>query len=103
MDRLETLINEMRKQLLPYHHEHDIERGQRRWSVDEGEYLSSWIGEQLRNCMKKNRCSRRGRCAFYSYSDLAKRNYEICYEVLMRLESGEIRTKITDDGEQGEE
>ena len=94
MDRLQKLITEMRRQLFPYHHEHDIERGGKRWEVDDGEYLASWVAEQLRNCQKKNRCTRRGRCAYYSYGDLAKRNFDICYEVLMRIESGEISVQI---------
>lgn len=100
MDRLQKLIKEMRKQLFPYHHEHDIERGEKRWAVEKGEYLASWLAEQLRNCQKKNRCTRRGRCAFYSYSDLAKRNFEICFEVLMRLESGDIMVSVEGDTEE---
>lgn len=94
MDPLHKLLKEMRRQLFPYRHEHDIERGEKRWDIHEGEYLASWVAEQLRNCQKKNRCSRRGRCAFYSYGDLAKRNFEICYEVLMRIESGDISMKV---------
>lgn len=100
MGQLKKLIKEMRKQLFPYHHEHDIERGGKRWDVEEGEYLASWIGEHLRNCMKKNRCGRRGRCAFYSYSNLAKRNFKICNEVILRLESGEIRIQMDDGSEE---
>lgn len=101
MDRLQKLIKEMRRQLFPYHHEHDIERGKARWDVKEGEYLASWVAEQLKNCQKKNRCKRRGRCAFYSYGDLAKRNFDICYEVLMRVESGEISMKVQHAEEKG--
>jgi len=91
MKRLERLIREMRKQLLPYHHEHDIERGGQRWDVGTGEYLTSWIASLLKSCHDKNRCSKRGKCSFYGYSDLAKRNYEICHEILLRIENGEIR------------
>ena len=100
MNRLHKLIQEMRRQLFPYHHEHDIDRGEKRWDVGEGEYLASWVAEQLRNCQKKNRCKKRGRCAFYSYGDLAKRNFEICYEVLMRIESGEITMEVGRDEEE---
>jgi hypothetical protein len=101
MKRLEKLIRDMRKQLFPYHHEADIERGGSRWNVETGEYLSSWLAGQLRNCRKKNRCERRGRCAYYNYSDLSKRNYEICYEILIRMESGEITCEI--EGGEGED
>jgi len=97
MSRLHKLIEEMRRQLLPYHHEHDAERGGERWSVDENEYLTSWIAEQLVNCRQKNRCDRRGRCVYYSYGDLARRNYEICREVMLRLESGEISCRFKEE------
>ncbi|UCF06857.1 MAG: hypothetical protein JSV33_07495 [bacterium] len=103
MRRLEKLIRDMRKQLFPYHHEHDIERGGQRWDIDTGEYLSSWIAEQLRHCRNRTRCSRRGRCAFYSYSDLAKRNFEICQEVLLRLENGGIRYSFEEVEGEGED
>ena len=96
MSRLERLIEEMRRQLLPYHHEHDAERGAERWSVDENEYLTSWIVEQLLNCRKKNRCDRRGSCVNYSYGDLARRNFEICREVILRLEAGSIRCRFAE-------
>lgn len=97
MKRLESLIREMRKQLLPYHHEHDIERGGQRWDVGTGEYLTSWIASQLKSCHDKNRCSKRGKCSFFSYSDLAKRNYAICREILLRIENGEIRCSFESD------
>ncbi len=97
MKRIEKLIREMRKQLLPYHHEHDIESGGQRWKVGNGEYLSSWIAEQLRICREKNRCYKRGRCVFYDYGDLSMRNFEICREVLIRLENGEISCEIDEE------
>jgi hypothetical protein len=97
MRELERLIRELRKQLLPYHHEHDLDSGSRRWEVGEGEYLTSWIARQLEMCHEKNRCARRGRCAYYEYGDLAKRNYEICNEILLRLESGGISFSFSDD------
>lgn len=90
MKGLERLILEMRKMLLPYHHEHDIESGARRWQVGESEYLASWIAQQLRVCREKNRCYRRERCVFYEYGDIAHKNYEICYDVLLQLENGTI-------------
>jgi len=97
MKRLEKLIREMRKQLFPYHHEADIERGRERWGVDEAEYLESWILDQLRACHAKNRCEKHARCVFYEYGDLAKRNFEICNEIQLRIESGSIRCSIDED------
>ncbi len=94
MRKLNRLIKELRKQLFPYHHEHDIERGGKRWKVENREYIASWLAEQLRSCRKKNRCDRRSRCAYYDYSDLSRRNYEICYEMMIRLENGEISCTI---------
>jgi hypothetical protein len=103
MNRLEKLIRDMQRQLFPYHHEHDIERGGQRWEVEEGEYIASWIAEQIRNCQTKNRCTKRGRCAFYTYSDLAKRNYEVCYEVLLRIENGDLKMSMEDHDNETEE
>jgi len=91
MNRLEKLILEIKKQLLPYHHEHDVERGCQRWGVEDGDCLTSWIAGQLATCRHKNRCDKRGLCAYYSYSDLAKKNYEICREVILILENGDAR------------
>jgi hypothetical protein len=100
MKGLERLIRDMRKMLLPYHHEHDIESGARRWQVDQDECIASWIAQQLRVCREKNRCFRRERCVFYEYGDIARKNYEICYEVLLLLENGEITCS---EGESAEE
>ncbi len=100
MKRLERLIREMRKQLFPYHHEHDIERGRERWRIDETEYIESWILEQLRACHAKNRCEKHSRCLFYEYGDLAKRNFEICNEIQLRIENGSIRCTIDEDLEE---
>lgn len=97
MKRLEKLIRDMRKQMLPYHHDHDIEQGTERWEVEKGEYLESWVALHLKMCMDKNRCKKRGRCAFYEYADLAKRNFEICLEVVLRLENGEIHCTLEED------
>ncbi|MCK4237165.1 MAG: hypothetical protein KAX38_08590 [Candidatus Krumholzibacteria bacterium] len=99
MDRLEKFIREIRQQLFPYHHEHDIVRGGKRWKVGKGDYLSSWIAEQFRYCKKKNRCARRGMCAHYRYSDLARKNYDICNEVMLRIENGEIICRYNEETE----
>ncbi len=96
MNRLEKLIADIRRQLLPYHHEHDVERGCDRWEVGESESLTAWIAEQLSNCAKRNACARRGACAFYSYPDIAQRNFEICREMVLLLEDGEIRASFRD-------
>ncbi|GEM_PF-1765316 len=97
MKRLERLISDLRKQLFPFHDEHDAERSCERWEVGKGEFTALWLLEQLRNCRKKNRCDKRGRCVYYSYSDLSRRNYEICYEVILRLENGDMKCSM--DGE----
>jgi hypothetical protein len=34
---------------------------------------------------------------FYEYGDLAKRNYEICYEFLLRMENGSMACTFTED------
>ena len=97
MKELEKLIKELRKQLLPYHHDHDIERGRKRWEVGEEEYLTSWLARHLEMCRDRNRCAKRGRCVFYEYGDLAKRNYEICYEFLLRMENGSMACGFNED------
>lgn len=99
MNRLEKLIVEIKKQLLPYHHEHDIERGCERWEVEEGDCLTSWVAGQLAVCGKKNKCADKKLCAFYSYSDLARKNYLICREVTLMLESGDARCNFTENGD----
>lgn len=91
MKQIERLIRDMRKQLFPYHHEHDIEQGQERWEVEEREYIESWILQHLKACHEKNRCGKRGRCVFYEYGDLAKRNFEICSRLQLHLENGDIK------------
>lgn len=101
MKGLEKLIRDMRKQLFPYHHEHDIERGRERWEIGEAEYIESWLLDQLRACHAKNRCEKDGRCVFYEYGDLAKRNYEICTEMQLRIENGSIKCSINEgDGKE---
>ncbi len=97
MNRLEKLILEMRKHLIPYRHEHDVEKGCERWTVDESDVLTSWVAAQLAVCRRKNRCEKKGMCAFYSYSDLARRNYDICREMILLLENGDARCSISDE------
>jgi len=97
MERLERLIREIQQQLLPYHHEHDIESGGKRWDVERDEYITAWIMRQIRNCHERHRCEKKELCVFYEYRDQARRNYDICLEILLRLESGEIQCRLTED------
>jgi len=101
MDSMEKLIREIQQQLLPYHHEHDIDRGGARWEVGRDEYITAWIGKQIRNCHERNRCEKKRLCVFYDYRDQARRNFDICYEILLRLESGDILCAL--DGEESRE
>jgi hypothetical protein len=98
MNRLEKLILDIRKQLFPYRHEHDIERSSERWLVEESDCLTSWIVAQLEVCREKNKCAKRRTCAFYSYSDLAKKNFEICQEMILILENGEAGCSFIGEG-----
>jgi len=102
MNRLERLILEIKKQLFPYHHEHDIERGCERWGVEDGDYLTSWVAGQLAICRKKNGCADKRMCSFYSYSDLARKNYEICQEIILVFENGTARCSFVENGKKGE-
>ncbi len=97
MNRLEKLIAEIRKQLLPYHHEHDVQKGCDRWDVSNEECVGAWIAEQLASCRKRNACAKRGLCAHYSYPDIAKKNFEICREMLLLLEEGEIECVLREE------
>ena len=96
MNRLERLIMEIKKQLFPYHQEHDIERGRERWAIEESDYLTSWVVGQLDTCRKKSKCAEKGMCVFYSYSDLARKNFEICRELILAFENGEAACKFTE-------
>ncbi len=96
MKILEKLIRDIKKQLFPYDHESDITRDQSRWEIDSSEYLESWFLEQLRICSGRNGCDRNGKCAHYSYSDQARRNYDICRQVRLMLEDGKIKCKFSD-------
>lgn len=100
MDKREKLIRQIQQQLMPYHHEHDIERGGARWEVGRNEYITAWIAQQIRNCHERNRCEKKGLCIFYDYRDQAKRNFDICYEILLQLESGELRFTLPADEEE---
>lgn len=91
MNRLEKLILDIKKQLLPFHHEHDVERGCERWGVDDADCLTSWIAGQLSVCREKNKCGKKGMCIYYGYADLAKKNFEICREVILSFENGDAR------------
>ncbi len=102
MNRLEKLIKEIRKQLLPYHHEHDVERGCERWDVENGDCLTSWVAGQLAACRKKNKCADKKLCAFYSYSDIARKNYTVCREIALMFESGEAMCSFIEKDEKNE-
>ena len=99
MKRLEKLIFDIKKQLFPYHHEHDIDRGCERWGVKDGDCLTSWVAGQLAICRKKNKCADKRMCVFYSYSDLARKNFEICQEVILVFENGDARCGFTEENE----
>jgi len=90
MNRLEKLMFEIKKQLLPYRHEQDIEKACERWDVSEEDCLTAWIADMLANCRKKNRCSKRELCAYYGYPDIARKNYDVCKEVILLMENGAI-------------
>lgn len=90
MKKLEDLIQEIRKQLLPFSLEHDVDRGSERWGVGDEDCLSAWILTQMSNCRQRNRCSKKGECVYYGYSDLARKNYRICREIALLIENGEI-------------
>ena len=91
MKRLEEMIREIRRQLIPYRHDQDIAKGFDRWDVNEEECMTAWLLSQIALCRKKSGCERRGSCVYYGYSDIAKRNYDICYEINLLLESGDLR------------
>jgi hypothetical protein len=100
MNRLARLILDIRKQLIPYRNEHDIVRGCERWGVDDSDILTSWLASQLETCRRKNRCDAKGMCVFYSYSDLARKNYDICRQMILVLENGEARCSLIEGSEE---
>ncbi len=97
MRRIERLVAEIKRQLFPYSHASDVERSCERWDVDIRDCMTSWMVEQIKNCRKKNGCDGRERCSYYSHGDLAKRNYEICREMSILMESGEISCVPSDN------
>ncbi|HEY5132591.1 MAG TPA: hypothetical protein VII85_02780 [Candidatus Krumholzibacteriaceae bacterium] len=100
MNRLERLIREIKTQLFPYRNEHDIERGCERWGVGEEDCLTSWVVGQLSVCREKSKCAKKRMCAFYSYSDIARKNFEICQEVILILESGDAKCSFVEKDEE---
>lgn len=96
MERLETLIARIRKQLFPYSVKSDVDKSCERWDVSDAECLGAWVVQQLRGCCQKNMCSKRGACALYAHGDLAKHNYEICREVILLFENGVIGCSLSD-------
>lgn len=90
MKRFDRLFEAIKKQLFPYSVGHDIERSFERWSVEGEDCLAAWVVEQLRSCRKRHKCEGRGLCVHYGHADLAKRNFEICREIILLMENGEI-------------
>lgn len=97
MNMIEKLIKEIQKQLFPYNHESDISRDQSRWDVDPSEYLESWFLEHLRLCCHRSGCDKSEKCVYFSYSDQARRNYEICRQVRLLMEGGKIKCDFEND------
>jgi hypothetical protein len=100
MRRLESLIREIRKQLFPYRNERDIERSCQQWEVEDGECLTSWVAAQLSVCRQKSKCAKKRMCSFYSYSDIARKNFEICQEMILILEGGEAKCSFVKKDEE---
>jgi hypothetical protein len=96
MSKFDRLVEEIKKQLFPFSVGHDIERSFDRWSVDGGDCMTSWVVEQLRSCRKKNKCDNRCLCVYYSHGDLARRNYDICREIILLMENGELTCRPPD-------
>lgn len=90
MDSDERFIKLIKKQFFPYKPEQDIESETGKWDVTEGECIASWLRTTLMKCRKRSQCARRESCEFFDYPDLAKRNYKICNEMIIRLENGVI-------------
>ena len=87
----EIFIKKIKKQLFPYKQDKDIEAQSVKWDVSTGEYITSWIRLNLINCRKSSGCNKQGRCRYFGYTDLAKQNYTICREMILRLGNGEIK------------
>ena len=91
MDRKEKFIKRIKKQLFPYKSERDIVSEGEKWEVSDEEYLTSWIRMMLIKCHKHTRCGEKQMCEYFSYSDIARENYRICREMILMMESGEIK------------
>lgn len=96
----ERFIKMIMKQFFPYKHEKDIESERGKWEVSSGEYIASWLRLNLIKCRKKNGCAKRERCEFFDYTDLARQNFRICNEMILRLEDGGIKCELTGEEEQ---
>ncbi len=96
----ERFIKLIKKQFFPYKPEKDIESETGKWDVTAGECIASWLSTTLIKCRKRNQCAKREICEFFDYPDLAKRNYEICNEMIIRLENGVITCEL--DGKSSE-
>jgi len=94
--RIDRLVEEIKKQLFPYSLEHDIERSCDRWKVGNEDCVTSWVVEQLRSCRKKNKCDKRSLCVYYSHGDLARRNFDICREIIILIENGDVNCRESD-------
>ena len=90
----EIFIKKIKKQLFPYKPDKDVEAQSDKWDVSPGEYITSWIRLNLINCRKSSGCEKEERCRYFGYTDLAKHNYTICREMILRLENGEITCKL---------
>jgi len=98
---LKSLVDSIKKQLLPYRHPEDINRDETRWKVDDSDYLRDWLVNTLKSCSRRNKCDKKGRCVYYEYSDRAKANYRICRELILLMENGRIIVnKAEIDGEE---
>ncbi|MBD3178239.1 MAG: hypothetical protein GF417_00820 [Candidatus Latescibacteria bacterium] len=96
MDRREKFIKRIKKQLFPYKSERDIDSEGEKWGVSDEDYLTSWIRMVLVKCQKHSRCAEKQMCEYFSYSDIARENYRICSEMILMLESGEIKCSFED-------
>lgn len=95
------LIDLIKQQLLPYRHPKDIGSAERRWSVEDSDYLRDWLLEALKSCYRRNKCEKRGKCVHYEYSDQARANYRICKEFILLMENGSITVKPTISKDEG--
>ncbi|MCD6379478.1 hypothetical protein J7M07_03425 [bacterium] len=97
MEYEKNFIKKIRKQLFPYRPEKDVETQSVKWDVSPEEYITSWVKLSLINCRKANGCDKDGRCRFFGYTDLAKNNFNICREMILRLENGGIICKLNEE------